>query len=794
MPNISQTEILRPKSWDEFEDLVADLYAGIWGVPVERYGRTGQAQQGVDIYGQPAYLQGGYAGIQCKRYEDDKLKLGQIKQEIAKAETFDPPLAEYIIVTTDHCSAPLQRDIRRLNVEREAASAFPIRVVFWEDISNRLADPANRDLLIKYYGDWLRLLDVSGPHLSPFTLPPDLPTFTGRVALLDELDQLLQPDQETAGSVVGLVGMAGVGKSVLAVHVGHRWRNRFPDGVAWIDLREGEVSDGLRHVASLYGYLEEAARMGDDRKELSALIRTILRDKRTLLILDNCEGLSESDLACLLPSVPGSVTLVTSRRTFSTLERSGRVLRVDEMGEKEMLELFSTLQGPEKVQAERDTYRELAERLGFLPLALDIVGRRMRDLGWGPAKMIGQLEHATDLSTLRILPTTEQPEDSVACAFALSYAALAEEEQALFRALGPFAPAGFTAQAVGAMVEQSKVQVLAQRVLGAILKHKKTKQPTRGDVEPTLEKLETLSLLRRIETKGYYGLHPLLRDYARALAEQAGEKDLWTGRYARYFFALAEKGSNQLNDPKTAAEALAMATMERTNLLAAQRALLEKDKWKQVVKMAFNLNILFHRSGHFAAQRRALEVGLEAAQDTQARRTQVKLSQPLDPTMQRRAMQEYERTILQYQVELKLQMVLLAEMESDYPQAQSLGQEALDTARQLKEPARIAAALAELGNLAFYQADYAKARQLYQESLDIRKEISDKAHVASTLSNLGAVAAAQGDDAEAHRLYQECLRISREINDASGISKALHQLGVLAHYQQDYAEARKLTD
>ena len=69
MPTIAHSDIPPPRSWDEFEDLVRDLYAREWGDPhTQRHGRTGQPQQGVDVYGQPRALGGQYAGIQCKRY------------------------------------------------------------------------------------------------------------------------------------------------------------------------------------------------------------------------------------------------------------------------------------------------------------------------------------------------------------------------------------------------------------------------------------------------------------------------------------------------------------------------------------------------------------------------------------------------------------------------------------------------------------------------------------------------------------------------------------------------------
>ena len=144
MPNIPQSELPRPKSWDEFEDIVWDLYTRLWDDPnAQRYGRSGQAQQGVDIYGQPARLGGGYVGIQCKRYDAGTLTRARIEAEIAKAETFTPPLTEYLIATTEPRDAALQAVIREVNQERQAAGKFPVGIVFWEDLCSRLADAAS---------------------------------------------------------------------------------------------------------------------------------------------------------------------------------------------------------------------------------------------------------------------------------------------------------------------------------------------------------------------------------------------------------------------------------------------------------------------------------------------------------------------------------------------------------------------------------------------------------------------------------------------------------------------------
>jgi formylglycine-generating enzyme required for sulfatase activity len=176
MPTIPQSELPIPKSWDEFEAIVWDVYSRVWGDPnAQRYGRTGQAQQGVDIYGRPARLGGGYAGVQCKRYPDGGLTRRVVEEEIAKAEGFSPALAEYVIATTAHRDAKLQAAMREIDEERQAAAKFPVRVVFWEDLCSLLADPDNRDLLRKHYGDWLgRLREVAEAEVAAYVLstPP----------------------------------------------------------------------------------------------------------------------------------------------------------------------------------------------------------------------------------------------------------------------------------------------------------------------------------------------------------------------------------------------------------------------------------------------------------------------------------------------------------------------------------------------------------------------------------------------------------------------------------------------
>lgn len=154
MPTPSTSDLPKPKSWDEFEDIVWEIYTRRWQDPhAQRYGRSGQAQKGVDIYGQQSDLKK-YIAVQCKRYEDNRFNLETIISEVAKVEDFPSPISEYIIATTASRDTKIQDSIRDLNQERLAKNIFPIYVVFWEDLCSYLVEPSSYDLLKKYYSAW----------------------------------------------------------------------------------------------------------------------------------------------------------------------------------------------------------------------------------------------------------------------------------------------------------------------------------------------------------------------------------------------------------------------------------------------------------------------------------------------------------------------------------------------------------------------------------------------------------------------------------------------------------------
>lgn len=149
MPSPTTSNLPRPRSWDEFEDIVSDVFRDRWGDPyVQRFGRSGQQQYGVDILGRPCHLSGGFAAIQCKNIE--QLTVAGVLDEAEKARRFTPAISEFVVASAASRDAIVQREIWG------SQDRFPFRleIVFWEDLC--LALSGNASLLQKHYPAWAK--------------------------------------------------------------------------------------------------------------------------------------------------------------------------------------------------------------------------------------------------------------------------------------------------------------------------------------------------------------------------------------------------------------------------------------------------------------------------------------------------------------------------------------------------------------------------------------------------------------------------------------------------------------
>jgi hypothetical protein len=162
------------------------------------------------------------------------------------------------------------------------------------------------------------------PRPAPSHLPPDIADFVGRSEQVAWAGALLSGVDEpgrTAPPIGVISGRSGTGKTALAVHVGHRTADRFPDGRLFVDLRAADAApmqpaDALARLLRAMG--AEPETLPGSVEELTGLYRTHVGHRRLLLILDNAAG--EAHVRPLLPPGPGSAVLVTSRRRLVALE------------------------------------------------------------------------------------------------------------------------------------------------------------------------------------------------------------------------------------------------------------------------------------------------------------------------------------------------------------------------------------------------------------------------------------------------------------------------------------------
>ncbi|WP_108462916.1 tetratricopeptide repeat protein [Devosia naphthalenivorans] len=132
MSALASTQIPKPADEQAFERACVVLWSGLLKDPnVERVGRRGQEQHGVDLFGYRKEDTARTVGIQCKlKGPGKKLTANEVREEVAKALTFKPPLKEYFIVTTAPDDAVMQELARELTAEH-SQTAHPIRIQIW---------------------------------------------------------------------------------------------------------------------------------------------------------------------------------------------------------------------------------------------------------------------------------------------------------------------------------------------------------------------------------------------------------------------------------------------------------------------------------------------------------------------------------------------------------------------------------------------------------------------------------------------------------------------------------------
>jgi tetratricopeptide (TPR) repeat protein len=357
---------------------------------------------------------------------------------------------------------------------------------------------------------------VSRPAVTPAQLPVDDTAFTGRTHHLHRLDALLGPGggHRHRATVISVVaGTAGVGKTALAVHWAHRVRDRFPDGQLYLNLRGHSPGPPLQPIEALARMLSSlgvaAERIPTSEDEAAAMYRSLLADRRVLVVLDNAQ--TADQVRPLLPGDPGCMVLITSRdRLGGLVAREGvRRLTLDVLAPAEAHDLLERLLGADRTRAEPAATAEMARLCANLPLALRIAAANLTDHPYrGIADYVAELGAGNRVNGLAI---DGDEQAAVRAAFDLSYARLPAQTGRLFRLLG--------------LVPGPDITVVAAAALAG---------STAADVTAHLNRLLAASLIDA-DRSGRFGFHDLLRCYAADRAEADENADDRTAALRRLF-------------------------------------------------------------------------------------------------------------------------------------------------------------------------------------------------------------------------------------------------------------------
>jgi tetratricopeptide (TPR) repeat protein/transcriptional regulator with XRE-family HTH domain len=638
----------------------------------------------------------------------------------------------------------------------------------------------------------------AGPASPRFQLPVGTRAFTGRARELGQLIALAHGDPAGAVAIAAIDGMAGVGKTALAVHAAHRLREQFPDGQLFIDLHgyssgSGPLSAGeaLDWLLRCLGVPPEL--IPGDLDERAAFYRDRLDGSRTLIILDNAA--STAQVRPLLPGGFGCMVLVTSRRRLSGLDDTYSVA-LDVLPEHDAMTLLHNVTAPGLVIWSQPAARELIALCGSVPLAIRIAAARMRHRRTLTIeRLVEQLrdDHAR-------LDHLQDEDRGMAAVFDLSYAALSLAEQYMFRCLGLILGPDFDVYAAANLTGTGLRS--AERILESLVDHN--------------------LLIER--APGRYHFHDLLRVYAHTLVQDdpAQDRAASIARLLDFYQQTAQAADRHLarhshpgQQPAAVSvvmpplsgwrDALARAGAERDNLLAVIRAPVTQPA--RVIVLTAAIAAFLQHEGSWQQAAALHQAAVAAAHGLGDRRGEAGACQDLGRVHYltgdfQSAADLHERALAIYrdlgdlhgEANAICDLALVRHATGDYAAVADLHEWALATYRDLARPQDEAGALRSMGALRQLTGDYVAAADLLQQSLVMARDLGDHPGEYNALLNLGRVSHATGDYVGAADLLQQSLVMARDLGDPLSEGNALYNLGRVRDSSGDYQAAVALYD
>jgi len=652
------------------------------------------------------------------------------------------------------------------------------------------------------HNPYKRTPKISGSSTpAPRQLPAPMSGFVGRDRELKALTDWMSPSNpEMAISVIG--GMGGIGKTWLAVHWAHRHAEEFPDGQLYVNLHGFDpLSEPTSPAVAVRGFLDamgvHSAAVPIDLEARTALYRSLVADRRMLIVLDNARDASQ--IVPLLPGTPTCLVLVTSRHhlTGLTTRHGAHSIDLDTLDDADARDLLVQHTGTDRLLAEPEAVTELLARCAGLPLALGIIAAQASAHPTFPlAALATDLRQAAD--RLDALDTGD-PDTSMRVVLSSSYNTLDRDTAVMFRLLGAAPSPDIGLPAVTSLVGLSAAKSRA-----------------------LLRRLEQASLVQQ-HLPNRYRLHDLARLYA---VEQAGQDttdaqeqalrrlvEFYTHTALASDLLLYPHGQRmtlgppvdgvQPQPPTDGATALEWFLTEHQHLLAAQQLAVDRGWHVLVWHLAWALDTFHWWRGHLHDNLASWRLGQAAADHLGADR-QAHTHWLLGDTysalgLVSQALDHLDRALLLGQeageayAQARAHDILAQvwEEQGDHRQALSHSQQALDLYQSLDRPVWEANALNDIGWYHDRLGNHEQAREYCEQALTMHRQHNNPSGQATTLNSLGHIAHRATQHADAVNFHRAAFDLLREIGDLYEAAQTLIDLGAAYIALGDLDQARE---
>ncbi|WP_394618976.1 BTAD domain-containing putative transcriptional regulator [Lentzea sp. JNUCC 0626] len=667
-----------------------------------------------------------------------------------------------------------------------------------QDLHHRIldTDPALTQPAAATTGAAVHSGTAAKAKLVPRQLPAAPRWFAGREGELARLDEELALDDpgpcgpRSPSVVISAVGGAGgIGKTWLVLAWAHRNVERFPDGQLFVDLRGfSPAAEPMSPAVAVRGFLDalgvDPARMPSDLDAQAALYRSLVADRRMLVVLDNAA--TADQVVMLLPGSPACTVLVTGRTGLASLiDRYGaRHLRLDALTRAEARTLLSARLGTARVAAEPDSVEDLVERCGGHPLALAIAAR---NAATHPAVSLAEVSTELREHGLEMFDHDTDPTASLPAVLSWSLRRLTDAQRTAFGLLGIAPGPDITLPAAAALA--GLPAVAARRVLSA---------------------LEEASLLER-RPGGRYAMHDLVRVYAAGTAGElpADVREAALVRVLDFYLHTAHAADRLLDphrhllqapDPPMAGvdpqplddadSAMAWLEAEHTTLLASQNAAVNLGRHEVVWHLARSLDTFHLRQGHLHEALAVWRAAVGAAAHLPNSATRSRAHRFLGRVCSRLGLHEeaegqLDRALglaerdqdLVERAHTHLTFAVAHERRNEDSQALHHARQALDLYRAVGNQEWEADALNLVGWYAARLGELDTAREHCHAALALHRRHNHLDGEAATLDSLGYIAHRSGDHRQAVSDYRRAAAIFRSLGAAYEVANTLDGAG-----------------